>query len=103
MTLDDAAIVALGAVTTALCFLFKLLWKRSQECENWRNEKEPLIEQMAQQLGIHSGITRMVNSCHVKGCPYAGTLIPETLSLRLEKTAKETNYEKHLSSSHRDS
>lgn len=90
MTLETAAIAALGAVTTALCFMFQLLWKRSQECENWRNEKEPLIEQMAQQLGIHSSIARMVNSCHVKGCPYAGTLIPETLSLRLEKTTKET-------------
>ena len=36
--------------------------------------KEPIIEQMAEQLGIHSGITRMVNACRVEGCPYAGNL-----------------------------
>lgn len=90
MTLETAAIAALGGVVTALCFLFKLLWRRSQECEEWRKEKEPLIKQMAQELGIHTGITRMVNACHVKGCPYTGTLTPETLSLRLEKPSKET-------------
>jgi hypothetical protein len=91
MSLEAAAIAAVGAVTTALCFLFKLLWKRSQECEEWRNEKEPLIEQMAQQLGIHSGITRMVNSCRVKDCPYAGTLAAETLSIKHHKETTKDN------------
>lgn len=84
MTLESAAIAALGAVTTALCFLFRLLWERSRECEEWRQEKEPLIEQMAEQLGIHSGITRMVNACRVEGCPYAGNLTAETISLKKE-------------------
>lgn len=84
MTLESAAIAALGAVTTALCFLFRLLWERSRECEEWRQEKEPLIEQMAEQLGIHSGITRMVNACRVEGCPYAGNLTAETVSLKKE-------------------
>lgn len=99
MTLEAAAIAALGAVTTALCFMFQLLWKRSQDCESWRNEKEPLIEQMAQQLGIHTGITRMVNSCQIKGCPYAGTLNPETFSVK----NNESNYEADFTSSHRHS
>lgn len=84
MTLESAAIAALGAVTTALCFLFRLLWERSRECEKWRQEKEPIIKQMAEQLGIHSGITRMVNACRVEGCPYAGNLAAETLSLKKE-------------------
>lgn len=82
MTLESAAITALGAVTTALCFLFRLLWERSRECEKWRQEKEPIIKQMAEQLGIHSGITRMVNACRVEGCPYAGNLTAETISLK---------------------
>lgn len=82
MTLESAALAALGTVTTALCFLFGLLWKRSQDCENWRNEKEPLIQQMAQQLGIHSGISRMVNICKVENCPYAGKLSVETFSIQ---------------------
>lgn len=84
MTLESAAIAALGAVTTALCFLFRLLWERSRECEKWRQEKEPIIKKMAEQLGIHSGITRMVNTCRVEGCPYAGNLTSETLSLKKE-------------------
>lgn len=82
MTLESAAIAALGAVTTALCFLFRLLWERSRECEKWRQEKEPIIKQMAEQLGILSGITRMVNACQVEGCPYAGNLTAETISLK---------------------
>jgi hypothetical protein len=82
MTLESAAIAALSTVTMALCFLFQLLWKRSQECEQWRKDKEPLIEEMAQQLGIHSGITRMVNTCDVKDCPYAGRLSVETFSIQ---------------------
>jgi hypothetical protein len=82
MTLESAAIAALSTVTMALCFLFQLLWKRSQECEQWRKDKEPLIEEMAQQLGIHSGITRMVNTCDVKDCPYAGKLAVETFSIQ---------------------
>jgi hypothetical protein len=84
MTLENAAIAALSAVVTALCYLFKLLWDRSQQCEQWRQEKEPIIEQMAEQLGIHSGITRMVNACQVEGCPYAGKLTDETISLKKE-------------------
>jgi len=84
MTLENAAIAALSAVVTALCYLFKLLWDRSQQCEQWRQEKEPIIEQMAEQLGIHSGITRMVNACRVEGCPYAGKLTAETISLKKE-------------------
>ena len=82
MTLESAAIAALGAVTTALCFLFRLLWERSRECEKWRQEKEAIIKQMAEQLGILSGITRMVNACQVEGCPYAGNLTAETISLK---------------------
>lgn len=84
MTLESAAIAALGAVTTALCFLFRLLWERSRECEKWRQEKEPIIKKMAEQLGIHLGITHMVNACRVEGCPYAGNLTAETLSLKKE-------------------
>ena len=88
MTLESSAIAALGAVTTALCFLFRLLWERSRECEKWRQEKEPIIKQMAEQLGIHSGITRMVNACRVEGCPYAGNLTAETLSLKKETPSR---------------
>jgi hypothetical protein len=88
MTLESAAIAALGTVTTALCFLFQLLWKRSQECEQWRKDKEPIIEEMAQQLGIHHGITRMVNACEVKNCPYAGKLSVETFSVQREPKNK---------------
>ena len=92
MTPESAAFAALSAVTGALCFLFQLLWKRSQDCEKWREEKEPLINQMAQELGIHSGITRMVNTCHIKGCPYAGTLTAETFSIQRSTATKKDHH-----------
>lgn len=82
MTLENAALAALSAVVSALCFLFKLLWTRSQECEKWRKLKEPLIQQMAASLGIHTGITRLVNNCHKEGCPFAGRVGAETFSLK---------------------
>lgn len=81
MPLETAAIAALGAVTTALCFLFRLLWNRSQECEQWRKEKEPLIARMAKELGLHTGVSRLVNDCKTPNCPFAGTMV-ENLSLK---------------------
>ena len=89
MTFEQALILALSSVVGALCFLFKLLWKRADECEQWRMQKGALIERMAEQLGIHTGITRMVNTCNVPDCPYSGKLIPETFSIH--STAKNTS------------
>lgn len=74
MTLEQASIASLSAVTGALCFLAKLIWNRSVACEQWRNEKEPIITAMAQRLGLAEGVATIVNACSVKDCPFSGKL-----------------------------
>lgn len=87
MTFEQGALLALASVTTALCFLFNLLRLRSEACEAWRNEKEPIITRMAQELGIAEATTTIVNACKVTGCPYAGQL---KTSCSLEPKTKQT-------------
>jgi hypothetical protein len=74
MTLEQIFLSAIGAVTTALCFLFNIIRLRSEACEKWRAEKEPIIAEMAKQLGIAEGVATFVNACKTKGCPFAGKL-----------------------------
>ena len=87
MSLEQAAIAALGVVCTALCFLFNLLRLRSEACEKWRSEKEPIITEMAQRLGLAEGVVTIINACKIKGCPHAGSL-DSTFSLD-QKNAHE--------------
>lgn len=72
-------LAGLSIIWLALVAVVKVLWQRSQDCEKWRNEKEPLIVQMAQELGIARGTVDLVDACHVRGCPFAGKM-PETFS-----------------------
>lgn len=81
MTLEAALITALSAVVGALCFFFKLLWDRSLQCEQWRKDKEPLLQEMAEKLGLLTGVARLVQDCKTSGCMFAGK-IAETFSLR---------------------
>jgi hypothetical protein len=93
MTFEQGLIIALTGVVTALCFLFNLLWQRSVECEEWRAKNGPVIQEMAEQLGIHTGITRMVNTCNVTGCPYAGKL-NGPLTFSIQKSETKNSHEK---------
>ncbi len=88
MTLEQAALAALGSVTAGLCVLAKILLARSEACERWRNEMQPIIQGMAERLGFASGTAQMVNNCPVKGCPYAGN-IDGTFSMQKPKTKQE--------------
>lgn len=90
MTLENAAIAALSAVVTALCYLFKLLWGRSQQCEQWRKDKEPLLQEMAEKLGFLTGVARLVQDCKTSGCVFAGRM-SETLSLLEFKNLESSN------------
>lgn len=90
MTLENAAIAALSAVVTALCYLFKLLWDRSLQCEQWRKEKEPLLQEMAEKLGLLTGVARLVQDCKTSGCMFAGKIV-ETFSLRKFESLESSN------------
>jgi len=80
-----------SVITAAFGFcgtLLKILWDRSKDCERWRAEKEPLILAMAKSLGLAQGAAEMVNSCHIKACPFAGKLDP-TYSIESNKEQRK--------------
>lgn len=74
MTLEQILLTAFSGMITFCGFILKLLWARSEACEKWRSEKEPLITAMANELGIAEATTNIVNGCAVDGCPYRGKL-----------------------------
>lgn len=74
MTPEQLLLTAFSGILSFLGYVLKLLWSKSEACEKWRAEKEPVIMAMAQKLGIAEATTIIVNSCSVQGCPYAGKL-----------------------------
>ena len=90
MTLEAALITALSAVVGALCFFFKLLWDRSLQCEQWRKDKEPILQEMAEKLGFLTGVARLVQDCKTSGCVFAGRM-SETLILRKFENLESSN------------
>jgi hypothetical protein len=89
MTPESLLLTALSAVTGCLCFLFRIIWERSKECEKWRAEKEPIIREMAERLGLAQGVATVVNACKTKNCPFAGTLDPSySVEAHKEKKSK---------------
>ena len=74
MTLEQILLTAFSGVLSFCGFILKLLWAKSEACEKWRSEKEPLINEMAERLGIAEAMTGIVNRCHVDACPFRGKL-----------------------------
>ncbi len=74
MTFEQGLLAAVTAVTGGLCFLFNIIRLRSEACEKWRAEKEPIITEMANRLGVAEGVATFVNACSVSGCPFKGKL-----------------------------
>ena len=74
MTPEQLLLTAFSGILSFLGYVLKLLWSKSEACEKWRAEKEPIITAMAQKLGIAEATTTIVNSCSIQGCPFAGKL-----------------------------
>lgn len=74
MTIEQYLLSAFSGILSFLGYVLKLLWARSEACERWRAEQEPIIRAMAQKLGIAEATTTIVNSCSIQGCPFAGKL-----------------------------
>lgn len=79
MTLEDAAVRAMVPVVGALCFLFKLLWNRSDECENDRRELRKAIEGLLKdgatvqgELGEAEAMVQLMQKCPQPQCPWKG-------------------------------
>lgn len=74
ITLTQALLTAISTVVGVLCVGAKILWQKSQECEAWRAEKGPEIEDLKEALGMHSGVNSLVNECDQEKCPFAGKM-----------------------------
>lgn len=91
MSVESAAISALSAVVAGLCFLFKLLWQRSEACERWRNDKEPLLRDLSEKLGALNGAMTLFRQCKTPNCMFTG-MNSETFSI---KNLSEHEHESH--------
>ena len=67
-------LAALSAVTSALVFIARILWKRSELCEQDRRELYKDIINIRQELGKTQGSLAAIQSCHVDECPHRITI-----------------------------
>ena len=65
MTLEQALIAAIGSVTTALVWVAKLLWGKSEQCERDRNELRKEINKMKGDHGLAVGTLKAYEKCHI--------------------------------------
>lgn len=70
MTLENALLTAIGSVTGALCILAKILWKRSEDCENDRRFLREEIEEVKSSSGMNAGLLKAYEKCPAKPCPF---------------------------------
>ena len=76
MTLENALLVAVSSVTGALCFLARILWHRSEQCEADRKELRSAIESVRTQAGENHGMLMAYRMCPGKPCPFKETIKP---------------------------
>ena len=82
MSFEQGLITALSFVTSALGFVCRLLWQRSEACEKWRTEKEPVINEMSAKLGALNGAVAFFKNCKTPNCMFAGIDAGETFSIK---------------------
>lgn len=70
MTLEQALIAAIGSVTTALVWVAKLLWAKSEQCERDRHELRKEINRMKGDHGIAVGTLKAYEKCPAQPCPF---------------------------------
>jgi len=70
MTLEQALLAALGAVVSALVWVAKILWKRSEACETDRRELRKDIEKFIGENGEAKGALSLYKRCRQEECPF---------------------------------
>jgi hypothetical protein len=70
MTSEQLLLTALSAVTSALCFVAKLLWDRSVQCEVDRREMREEIEVLKEAKGLADGTLKAFEKCPAQPCPF---------------------------------
>lgn len=71
MTPEQLLLTALSAVTTALLWVVKELWRKSIECESDRHELRQLVEDVKTTNGELRGYLQAVGACPQKDCAFA--------------------------------
>lgn len=70
MNFEQALQLALTGVVSALVFVCKLLWSRSEKCESDRYELREEIELLREQTGHSKGRLEGFERCPEKACPF---------------------------------
>lgn len=81
MSFEQGLLAALGAVTSALIYLYQDIRKRSQICEEWRNKQEPIIRDLSAKVGALNSAMSFVRQCKTNGCIFTG-MDGETFSIK---------------------
>lgn len=70
MDLQNALILAIGSVTTALVFVCKLLWSRSQIAEADNSTMRIQLNKLEGSLGRAEGRLLAYENCSSNACPF---------------------------------
>lgn len=78
MTLESALIAAVGSVTGALVFVARILWTRSEYCEEDRRVLRGEIEKLKAEHGVATGQLGIIRRCPEQTCPFRDPLGPQS-------------------------
>lgn len=70
MTPEQLLLAGISAVTAALCYVARLLWQRSEQCEKDRYELREEIEQLKSDHGTAKGTLIAYERCPTRECPF---------------------------------
>ena len=93
MTVEQILLTGISAVTSALLFVVKILWHRSEQCESDRRDLRQEIEDVKTHNGELRGYLEAVGACDKKDCTFARRPLPSRHSPGQEqplRTASET-------------
>jgi hypothetical protein len=86
MTTEQLLITGIGAVTSALMYVCKILWDDKKECKADRIALRQEIEDVKTKSGVLGGFTSAVGVCDKEGCKLAK--VAREITVQLHASAK---------------
>jgi cell division protein FtsL len=77
MTLENALLAALSAVTSGLVYVARLLWVKQEQCEKDRYSLREEIEELKLEHGVATGRLSLMQRCPMKNCPYISKTVDQ--------------------------
>jgi hypothetical protein len=71
MNVEQILLTGISAVTSALLFVVKILWRRSEDCEVDRRDLRQEIEDVKTHNGELRGYLEAVGACNKKDCVFS--------------------------------